>query len=484
MMLSSKIFKELLVKFQPLDFKLIAGLENSDQLRTKHYSVICIDEILKKMLENDWGMCSNNGFNYLYNGAYWEVINRDELHTFLGLAAERMGVSLIDSKHYIFKAELYNQFLSASVMPVLTSTDNVTQINLQNGTFEITPEYQKLRDFHRSDFLKYQLPFLYDINAESPLFQSYLDTVLPDPDAQKVLAEYLGYVFIQPSTLKLEKLLLLFGSGANGKSVFFDIVNALLGKENISSYSLQKITGSDYSRAQLHGKLVNYASEISGSLDTAVFKQLVSGEPVEARLPYGRPFTLTNYAKLIFNCNELPKEVEHTDAYFRRFLIVPFNVTIKKDQQDNKLSEKIIAMELSGIFNWVLAGLKRLLQQQGFTEHRAGLQLVEQYRHESDSVSLYLEDKNYQPSQKDHISISYLYEWYRDFCKMGGFSPLNKINFKRRLEHLGIETKRLNSGNVACLNVPGTKVIEPTEALTAGNGEKSEKVQPTANTIF
>jgi putative DNA primase/helicase len=67
----------------------------------------------------------------------------------------------------------------------------------------------------------------------------------------------------------------------------------------------------------LDNKLVNYASEINGKMDVALFKQLVSGEPVDARLPYGVPFTLKNYAKLVFNCNELPRSVEHTEAFLQ-----------------------------------------------------------------------------------------------------------------------------------------------------------------------
>ena len=99
----------------------------------------------------------------------------------------------------------------------------------------------------------------------------------------------------------------------------------------------------------LGNKLVNYASEINGKMDVSIFKQLVSGEPVDARLPYGEPFTLSNYGKLIFNCNQLPTSVEHTHAFFRRFLIIPFEVTIPEEQQDKQLSEKIINSELAGV---------------------------------------------------------------------------------------------------------------------------------------
>src|SRR5690554_8092599 len=118
-------------------------------------------------------------------------------------------------------------------------------------------------------------------------------------------------------------------------------------------------------------KLVNYASEINGKLEASIFKQLVSGEPVDARLPYGEPFTLTNYAKLIFNCNELPKVVENSHSFFRRFLILTFGVTIPEEEQDSQLAHKIIESELPGVLNWVLGGLDRLLRQRRFTKSDA-----------------------------------------------------------------------------------------------------------------
>src|SRR5690606_17922094 len=150
-------------------------------------------------------------------------------------------------------------------------------------------------------------------------------------------AEFLGYVFIKHGSkrLKEEKALILYGNGANGKSVFFEVVSALLGTENTSNFSLESLTETNsYNRAMIANKLVNYGSEINGKLESSFFKQLVSGEPIEARLPYGQPFTMKQYAKLIFNCNELPKDVEHTNAYFRRFLIIPFDVTIPPQEQD------------------------------------------------------------------------------------------------------------------------------------------------------
>jgi putative DNA primase/helicase len=332
-----------------------------------------------------------------------------------------------------------------------TNKKNVL-INLKNGTFEITSKKRKLREFRRSDFLTHQLPFEYDPEAKAPFFKKYLDEVLPDKDKQKVFAEFCGYIFMKPSVLKLEKMLILYGTGANGKSVFFDILNALLGIQNISNYSLQSLTNSNgYYRAKIGNKLVNYASEINGKLETDIFKQMASGEPIEARLPYGDPFILNEYAKLIFNCNTLPKDVEHTDAFFRRFTIIIFDVTIPDDKKDSQLANKIIDHELSGVFNWMLQGLDRLLKQGKFSKCEAIENALIDYEKQSDSVKMFIEEFEYKNST-NYTTIKDLYIQYKGFCIEDGFRPVNKSNFMKRLRHFKILVNRISVGNVAYIS--------------------------------
>lgn len=172
---------------------------------------------------------------------------------------------------------------------------------------------------------------------------------------------------------------------------------------------------------------------------------------MEARLPYGKPFILKQYAKLIFNCNELPKDVEQTEAYFRRFLIIPFEVTIPESEQDKQLSQKIIANELSGVFNWVLDGLKRLLENKKFTESYKIKLAREQYEKESDSVKLFVEEKRYIPDTTMRIPVSELYGSYRSFCLEDGYQPINKMGFKTRLKNCKIIVEKKNIGLVAFL---------------------------------
>lgn len=443
------ILAQLLEQIEPVNFRELAELEDeNDKLRQDHFYVICIDQILKVAERNNWGMCRNHSFIYLYNGAYWKLIDEDILKKFLGSAAERMGVDKFKAKFGQWCEQLYRQFLFAAHLPKPDQRNDVVLINFKNGTFEISLNKQFLREPRREDFLIYQLPFNYNEDAIAPKFHTYLDKVQPNKENQKILAEYLGYLFIRTSILKLEKTLLLYGGGANGKSVFFDIVSTILGGENnVSNYSLQSLTNEQgYYRAMLANYLVNYASEINGKLETSFFKLLVSGEPIEARLPHGRPMIITDYAKLIFNCNELPKDVEQTHAFFRRFLIVPFDVTIADAEQDKELAKKIIADELSGVFNWILIGLKELLVQKKFTESDAVNQQLEDYKKQSNSVLLFIEDENYIKTANESIPQLTLFNDYKKYCSIYGYHFCAYKNFGNRLKNLGYLTERKNSG--------------------------------------
>lgn len=466
----AEILHQLIEQFEPLDFEILAfpqaeklreqlgkaelGSEQAKdiqkqldklKLNLKHYLVLSIENALLFAEKNRWGLCKNHDFIYLYNGTFWADIDKETFQKFLGEAAEQMGVAKFSARFYQFREQLFKQFLATAYLPTPESNKNKVLINLQNGTFEISPQGTKLKPFDRSDFITYQLPFEYDPQAKAPIFEAYLNKVLPDIERQRVLAEYLGFVFIKhgSNTLKEEKALILYGTGANGKSVFFEIVTAMFGRQNVSNYSLQSLTEEKgFYRAKISNKLVNYASEINGKLETSLFKAMVSGEPVEACLKYGQPFTMENYAKFIFNVNELPKDVEHTNAYFRRFLIIPFDVTIPEHEQDKRLHTKIIDKELSGVFNWVLEGLNRLLKQKSFSECEAAQRAIEQYKTESNSINLFLDEKGYTKSPIDYKLIKELYPEYKTYCNEDGMTAFKKINFSKQLQALGVQIDR------------------------------------------
>jgi putative DNA primase/helicase len=178
---------------------------------------------------------------------------------------------------------------------------------------------------------------------------------------------------------------------------------------------------------------------------------LASGEPVTAKHLYKNIHQIHDYAKFIFNCNALPKDVENSPAFFRRFLIIPFKVTIPEAEQDKRLASKIIESELSGVFNWVLIGLKRLLEQESFSESQAALEMLSRYQLESDSVRMFLDEYSYAKHACVCQPIKELFLEYNVFCSRDGIIPASKNEFINRLEIIGIRVQKKNIGKVAYL---------------------------------
>lgn len=450
------VLSSLLEELPRIDFRERLNVDDDDKPKQKHCIVAIVDEIIETATRKKWGLCVENDFVYIYNGQYWQAADKNEFKQFLGQAAERVKYDPYESRYFEFRDKLYKQFLAVADFPAPDPDEHKTLINLQNGTLEITPRGATLRGFLRDDFLKYQLPFEYDPAANCLHFEKYLNEVLPDRSAQNVLSEYIGYVFTRH--LKLEKCLVLYGTGANGKSVFADVTNALIGEENITNFSLGSLM-EEHNRAYLQNSLLNYGSEIKGKLESDDFKLLASGEKIQARFKYGNSFLMSRYAKLAFNCNELPKDVEQTEAFFRRFMIVPFEKTIPAEQRNPNLARQIISNELPGVLNWVLQGLDRILKNERFSRCTIIEERLTRYQTESDSVYLFLEESGYTPA-KNYTSDfqkpqKELYHEYRDFCKDDGYRPLSNRNFGARLEKLGYERQRTNKGQVFFIEITG-----------------------------
>ena len=392
--------------------------------------VLVLEHFQRWLEEIGLGARILNGLPHLYGGSHWQSIEDSDCAGLLGELAEKLGHHVIDSRIFTFREKLLKQLYSSLAVKSDDREPGRVLINFSNGTLEFVRGKEMLRDFRKADALTYQLPFDYDEGAVCPIFDKYLERVLPDPASRDVLAEFLGWVFLRD--LKLEKMLVLYGDGHNGKSVFFDIVNALLGTHNVSNQGLSSLSKIE-NRFHLASSLLNFGSEINDRCDTDLLKKLSSGEPVEARRLYKDPFIMRDYARLAFNANVLPRNAEHTVGFFRRFLIVPFNETISEEEKDPDLAQRIIASELPGVFNWAMRGLRRLRQTRKFSDCQAAMETLATYRKESDSVAMFLDDESWQASPDGKIGKDTLYSDYRGYCQSAGYHPLSKNNFGKRL---------------------------------------------------
>ena len=236
-------------------------------------------------------------------------------------------------------------------------------INLQNGLFDLRT--QKLSKHDPRHLSRIQLPFSFDPSRKAPRFSKFLSEVQPEEKTREYLLEVMAYCFFPDCSL--ETAFIFNGSGNNGKTVFLRVLEALLGNDNVSNMSLQALASDKFSEAGLDGKLANIYYDLASEdiRTTGKLKNIISGEWLDVRTIYGRPFKMRSRAKLIASCNKVPDASnDKTDAWFRRWRIIDWVVKFgvgEKNAADKQLDKKLTTSdELSGVFNMILPRLQRL----------------------------------------------------------------------------------------------------------------------------
>jgi putative DNA primase/helicase len=383
-------------------------------------------------------LAQRNGDFHVFNGQFWERIQPESFHTFLRNATLRFGVPKDLSRFFKFQDKIRDQFRDIANFPFVQD-DKITRINLKSGTLEFKDSQEpQLMPFDKRHGLCYQLGYDLDPDADCPIYRAFMDRCVPDVANQLIIEEYAAYIFV--NRFNFEKVLFLYGSGANGKSVLLAILKALLGTSNVTEYSLANITKKQEYRAKLAEGLLNVCAESANTLDIDVFKKIASREPLECRRLYENPITLTNYSRQIFATNVLPKTTEATEGFFRRFLIIPFTEFIPPTERNYRMNTVEFweeSGELPGILNMVIKGLQRLIRNGGFTESKSADTIHDEYRQNSNSVQLFMQDEGYQPDTAEQILLPELHSLYKDYCRENGYIAVSSQTMAERLRNIG-----------------------------------------------
>jgi P4 family phage/plasmid primase-like protien len=216
--------------------------------------------------------------------------------------------------------------------------------------------------------LTYVLPVEFDPIAKAPNWDMRLKEWLPDADSRLIMQEFIGYSLIP--YMGFEKALVIQGEGANGKSIFLEAIQGLLGYKVVDSINMRNLF-SRFGQADLLGKILNIVNEAGseylrgGHADD--FKNLVSGGRVKADVKNQAMLTFNNTAKFIFASNHDIKTGDKSEGWLRRMLLVPFDQDFRKSTVPKYEIMEELRSEYAGIFNWAVEGLRRLMHQKDFS---------------------------------------------------------------------------------------------------------------------
>jgi len=280
----------------------------------------------------------------------------------------------------------------------------------------------------------------FDPDATAPRFQQFLEEVVPSTTERQKLQEFAGYTLMHWA-MPYHKALFLVGPTASGKSTFLDTIRAMLGQDTVASLTPQQLTSERFAGAELFGKWANIRNDIPASTvkNTGAFKEITAGDPVKAERKRKDPFMFEPTAKHLFAANELPSTETDDKAFYRRVLLVAFPETIPERERDKHLDDKLQS-ELSGVLNWAIEGLQRLLANGAFTADRSPGQTQDTWQKWADSVTRF--KKAAISDGDDDIEKSKLYAAYLQYCREEGIPSDTQHKMTRELKRAGLEATR------------------------------------------
>jgi P4 family phage/plasmid primase-like protien len=337
------------------------------------------DEITGEGINRGFLVTKDNKEIYRYNGGYYEADGEDFIRSIAQVVLKEKA-----TEHYL--SEVVSWVTTNSFLHIDRAEFNpdIDIINVENGLYNIkTGEFGEHDQGYR--FIS-QIPVKYDPDADCPLIKKFIGEIVYEQDFA-VLQEWFGYCLLRGYPFHVACMLI--GDGKNGKSTLLRLLTRFLGGDNVSTKELANLIFNRFSIAKLYGKLANISPDISDKAltSTGLFKAITGGDRVDAEEKFKGSFEFTNHAKLIFSCNKLPKSDDETYAFFRRWILISFPNTFDGDKCDHDILNKITTeQELSGLLNWSLQGLKRLLANGKFSYGKTVEDVQTQYKTLSDPI--------------------------------------------------------------------------------------------------
>jgi putative DNA primase/helicase len=337
-------------------------------------------------------------------------------------------------------------------------------LNVANGTIDLRSG--GIRPHDRADLITQIAPTVYDIDAECPLFTSFLNTIFAgNLELMGFVQRWHGHALT--GDVSEQYLPIYFGVGANGKSVLIDTALEMMGDYAglAPPYLLVESRGQrehPTEIADLLGRRLVIASETEegATLKLQLVKRLTGDRTLKGRRMRQDYFEFARTHKLIMVTNNKPVVRENTEGVWRRLRLVPFDVVIPEPQRDPRLLDKLRA-EHSGILSWAVQGCLDW-QRLGLGAPPAVSQATAAYRRGENQVARFLEERCVVESPHESQMFTpwtELWTEYATWAAATGEHPLSPRDLMAALDRAGYPTAKRWRGGRNVTGRPGIGLL-------------------------
>ena len=342
--------------------------------------------------------------------------------------------------------------LAKSERPVADDGDgwdaNPMLLGVANGVVNL--KTGDLRDGRPEDKITLSAPVEYDPDAACPRWTRFLDEVF-DEELIAFVGRMAGYC--STGDVREQILVLLYGTGSNGKTVFLNTLRRVTGDYALnlpfSTFELQGRSALTPDLAMLPGKrLVTSAETNAGTrLNEARIKTLTGGDPITANPKHRDPFTFDPAAKFLLSTNHLPVVRDDSDGFWRKIRVLPFNMQFEGAERDKGL-ESALVKELPGILAWMVRGAVEW-HANGMGEPNIVLLRAAAWRAESDEFTPFIQDRCMLANNAE-VAASTLFAAYISWAIDMSIPERERLSSKTFGSRMGerFERKNARSGRV------------------------------------
>ena len=310
---------------------------------------------------------------------------------------------------------------------------------VKNGVFNL--DTWQLENFSPDIITRNKIPVPYIKDAFHEVTDKTLSKMaVNDKKIRAILEEILGYILFRRN--EFAATFILTGDGSNGKSSYLKVIRKLVGGNNTASLDLKELD-QRFKTAELFGKLVNIGDDISKGYikESSVFKKLSTGETLNVERKGKDPFDFTNYSKMIFSANEMPRINDYSDGLGRRLQIVPFKAKFSPEDSDYDpfITDKLLSDEsMQYVLNLALKSLKRLLSNKKFTKSKAVEDELSKYQEENNPIISFV---NNEDIELERGVVGDIYILYKLYCSENGYQAISNISFSKQIKQFfGLES--------------------------------------------